>query len=259
MVARINKRSRPMTDMAPTVVEVSASQKEQLNRDGYFITDVLFDEPTLAPVRQLFEELASGQEQTRAGGVFAYSLHSQSDICRQFLSHPVFADVCRQLLGPTVFQSWNQMIFKSPAAKSADFAWHQDGYYGAYNPDGTDKEGADNISLKGNITFWLALTPATIQNGCLWALPGEHKEGLLPHRWNEERREWSGTYDTSGEVPAEMGPGQMLVFTRLTPHRSGPNTTDQPRIGYQIGYGVEPGAYDQIPFLDDGEIVDLSQ
>jgi phytanoyl-CoA hydroxylase len=244
-----------MADSTSKLVEVGEEQRAQLANAGFFITDILFDEETLAPVRRLFDEIAAPMDENRAGGVFAYALHDRSEVCRTFLRHPVFAALCSQLLGPTVFQSWNQMIFKRPGT-SGNFAWHQDGYYGAYNPDGTSAEGPENIDVTGNITFWVALTPATTDNGCLWALPGGHKKGLLPHRWNEERKEWVGTYDTSEEVPAEMNPGQILVFNRLTPHRSGANTTaDQPRIGYQVGYGIEPGPYDQLPFLADGEII----
>ena len=40
-----------------------------------------------------------------------------------------------------------------------------------------------------------------------------------------------------------------------TPHRSGANVTDAPRIGYQIGYAVEEGHYDRVPFLEGGRLV----
>jgi len=233
---------------------VTAEQLASLDANGFYITDVLFDEEQLRAVRDELLGLAESQPSNKSGGTFAYSLHLKSEACRQFLRHPVFASLCTQLLGPTIYQTWNQMIVKMPGT-GGNFAWHQDGYYGAYQPDGTPTGDSSAMSAAETLTFWVALNDSTVENGCLWALPGKHNRGLLPHRWNEAGQEWIGTYATDEEIPVELKAGQVLVFTRLTPHRSGANVTDGPRIGYQIGYAIEPGHYDRVPFLVDGELV----
>lgn len=234
---------------------VTDAQRAQLDASGFYITDVLFDDAEIASIRQELLGMAESQnEANKTGGTFAYALHQRSALCREFLRHPVFQSLCTQLLGPDVFQTWNQMIVKMPDT-GGNFAWHQDGYYGAFLPDGTPTEDRAAMDASETLTFWVALTDATIENGCLWALPGRHTEGFLPHRWNEEGNEWVGTYSTEEEIPVELTAGQMLVFTRLTPHRSGANVTDTPRIGYQIGYAVEEGHYDRVPFLAGGRLV----
>ena len=240
--------------MANDHADVTDEQRAQLDASGFYITDVLFDDVEIAAMRdELLDIATTQQEANKTGGTFAYALHQRSARSHEFLRHPVFQQLCAQLLGPDVFQTWNQMIVKMPGT-GGNFAWHQDGYYGAFTPDGTPTEDRTAMAASDTLTFWVALTDTTVDNGCLWALPGRHEDGFLPHRWNEDGQEWVGTYSTEAEIPVELTAGQILVFTRLTPHRSGANITDEARIGYQIGYAVEEGHYDRVPFLVDGEL-----
>jgi phytanoyl-CoA hydroxylase len=230
---------------------ITSAQIQQLDELGYFITDPLFPLEDLKAVEREFAKL-SEVPPDRTGGNFACFLHKTNPACAEFCRHPVFAAFCRQLLGPEVYQTWNQMIVKKPG-QAGTFGWHQDAYYGVHNPNGEiGPEHPDDDFLSGVITLWVAITRTTIDNGCLWVLPGRHKEGLLPHHWDTANKEWVGDYDTSEQVPAELAPGQMLAFTRLTPHSSGPNVSQTVRMGYQIGYSIDIGIRDMVPFIRDG-------
>lgn len=242
----------PSSDIAQPI---TADQLAQLDREGYMITPSIFPAADLAAVEAEFARLSEGPPD-RTGGNFACFLHRTSAVLAGFCRHEALVPWCRQLLGPTVFQTWNQMITKKPG-QAGTFGWHQDAYYGAYQADGSPGvERADSDFTAGNITFWIAITRTTIDNGCLWVLPGRHREGLLSHHWDKANKEWAGDYDTRDAVPAELEPGQMLVFTRLTPHSSGPNRSQTVRMGYQIGYGDSVGIRDQVPFLRDGQRVE---
>src|SRR3546814_15706462 len=59
-------------------------------------------------------------------------------------------------------------IFKQPHI-GGEVGWHQDSTF-LYT---------DSLSVVG---LWFALEDATLENGCLWALPGAHK-GPLRERW----------------------------------------------------------------------------
>jgi ectoine hydroxylase-related dioxygenase (phytanoyl-CoA dioxygenase family) len=107
------------------------------------------------------------------------------------------------------------------------------------------------------LTAWIAISRATVDNGTLWVLPGRHKEGLLPHVWDTATREWRGQFDTSWRVPAVLRPGPALMFRKYLPHASGPNLWDEPRMAYQLGFGL-PGmkkvaSPDVAPVLRGGE------
>jgi phytanoyl-CoA hydroxylase len=87
--------------------------------------------------------------------------------------------------------------------------------------------------------FWFAIDPATVENGCLWALPGGHR---LPVR-SRFRREGGATtmdmidpapYPTDGMVPLEADTGTLVLLHGLLPHRSGANRSDKPRHAYSL-------------------------
>jgi len=249
---------------------VSDAQRRQFEEAGFFITDVLFDEPTLEGVRLEFERVwkekieaaqgsdASTQELTRYRP-FLTRLHTVSPKCDAFCRHPIFLQLCRELLGADADMTWNQAIPKPPAPMDNTFAWHQDNWYALHGDYAKDS----NLDiLKANetsFTVWVAISRTIVDNGTLWVLPGRHKEGLLPHVWNEERKEWVGQFDTSWKIPAVMRAGQMLIFRKYLPHGSGANISQETRLAYQIAYSV-PGlkfgpSPDILPILRHNEAV----
>ena len=90
------------------------------------------------------------------------------------------------------------------------------------------------------IGFWFALEDATVENGCLWAVPGSHR---LPVRSRFRRDGIGGTtmdvfdpapYPREGEVPLEAAAGTMIVLHGSLPHRSGPNHSEKSRHAYTL-------------------------
>ena len=88
--------------------------------------------------------------------------------------------------------------------------------------------------------FWFALEDATIENGCLWAMPGGHKTSL---RTRFKRKEGGGTemlvldgtpLTTEGMIPLEVKKGTCIVLDGLLPHYSLPNTSGKSRQAYAI-------------------------
>lgn len=258
-------------------VTVTEEQRRQLDRDGYFITDVLFDDATLEAVRQEFKrfweaEIAAAEKTDDAHRKHwakirphMAQLDHKSPTCHAFCHHPVFAEICRQLIGPDADMTWNQAILKAPAGEQTAgtehnaLGWHQDMYY-ALNGDFKNDCNLDKLTDPVNgITCWIAITRTTVDNGTMWVLPGRHMEGLLPHVWSQERNEYQGQFDVSWRVPAVLRAGQMLIFRKYLPHYSSPNVSNEPRMAYQLGYSV-PGinkkpSVNFTPVLRDGKMV----
>lgn len=119
-------------------------------------------------------------------------------------------DIVEELLGveASVFQS--MFILKNPGAWGQP--WHQDEYYFEFD--------------RGpQIGLWLAISEATLKNGCLSVLPGSHKGEVAEHGpdkrpdSNYGYREVDGI-DDSTAVPVLMSPGDLLVFHSRLLHRS---------------------------------------
>lgn len=92
------------------------------------------------------------------------------------------------------------------------------------------------------VGFWVAIEDATLENGCMWALPGGHR---LPVRKRFRRTGDGGgatTFDTfdpepypsDGEVPLPAPKGTLILLHGLLPHRSDANRSGRPRDAYTV-------------------------
>jgi hypothetical protein len=95
----------------------------------------------------------------------AHMLHRVLPIHERFLLHPRTLDVLEALIGPDVLTLQSMLFFKQPGQPGQGF--HQDSYYIPTLPD----------TLCG---AWVALDPATEENGCLWMSVGSQNEPIYP-------------------------------------------------------------------------------
>jgi phytanoyl-CoA hydroxylase len=87
--------------------------------------------------------------------------------------------------------------------------------------------------------LWFALEDATVDNGCLWALPGGHAE---PPRKRFHRAGAGTAFEvldarplpTDGMVALEAAKGTCVVLHGLLPHRSGANRSPRSRQAYSL-------------------------
>ncbi|MDX1742519.1 MAG: phytanoyl-CoA dioxygenase family protein, partial [Ruegeria sp.] len=98
------------------------------------------------------------------------------------------------------------------------------------------------------VTAWIALSPATVANGCMDFVQGSHKNPILPHSDTySDTNLLSRGQEVAVEVAEEekthieLAPGQMSLHHGLTIHGSGPNRSDDRRIGLAIRY-LNPNA-----------------
>ena len=88
--------------------------------------------------------------------------------------------------------------------------------------------------------FWFALEDATIENGCLWAIPGGHKGGLKS-RWlrNAAGGMRFDVFDSSPWpeeklIPLEVEKGSLIILSGLLPHKSLANRSSKSRHAYTL-------------------------
>lgn len=131
------------------------------------------------------------------------------------VSHPSLVNILETVIGPDV-KCMQSMLFIKAAGKPGQ-AWHQD----------EDYIPTRDRSLTG---CWLALDDATVDNGCLWVIPGSHKPGVLwPMKYHQDKRfdcSWESydyPYSDDQAVPVEVKAGTVVVFNGYLLHRSLPN------------------------------------
>ncbi|MEZ4729546.1 MAG: phytanoyl-CoA dioxygenase family protein [Caldilineaceae bacterium] len=141
--------------------------------------------------------------------------HKLSEVMYDFLAHPTIVDVLTRTIGPNV-KCMQSMLFIKASGKPGQ-AWHQD-------------EGFIPTRDRSLGAAWIALDDATVENGCLWVLPGSHKRGLLwPHREHEDARfdcvveSFYFTNRDEDSVTVEVKAGSIVFFNGYLLHRSLPN------------------------------------
>lgn len=109
-----------------------------------------------------------------------------------------------------------------------------------------------------HVTAWVALSDASVEAGCMQALPGSHRWGAFAHDdqpgpMNMIRRGQgiSGRFDDAQGTFMPVRAGQMSLHHTDLVHASGANDSDDRRIGLAISYipahvrpigGVQPSA-----------------
>ena len=94
------------------------------------------------------------------------------------------------------------------------------------------------------VSVWVPLVPATVTNGCCWAIPGSHRWGLLDAMRGEDRNVRIGEdVEARGTpVPVEVEVGGAFFFTNLTVHASKQNTTRHCRWSVDFRYMPSPSS-----------------
>jgi phytanoyl-CoA hydroxylase len=155
-----------------------------------------------------------------------HAMHDLDPEFTAFSRNPRLAAVVGDLgiQRPLLLQS--MYIFKSPGI-GGEVVCHTDSTYLYTEP----------MSCTG---LWFALEDATLENGCMWALPGRHRDPLR----SRFLRNADGTlgyevYDSNplpaeGAVPLEARRGTLIVLHGQLPHLSGPNRSAKSRHAYTL-------------------------
>lgn len=157
-----------------------------------------------------------------------HALHVFAPAFRKVTFSDRVKDVFRglQFEDPVVMQS--MYIFKQPVI-GGEVIPHQDAWFLACKP----------LRLVG---LWLALEDATLDNGCLWFLPGSHKDGVHGSYYLVQTVEdgrvrcvYEGnkpTYDMSQFKPVPVSKGTLVVIDGCVVHWSDRNVSSDSRHAF---------------------------
>jgi hypothetical protein len=210
----------------------------QFYRDnGFLVLEDALDPDEIAGINHDAAKICRGDYGDFKGAIPAQPGDSDDAVLRRYLcihfpdrsspvmlghlSHPSQVEVLTKVIGPNV-KCMQSMLFIKASGKPGQ-AWHQDEFFIPTR----------DRSLCGG---WMALDDATVENGCLWVIPGSHRPGILwPAIRHEDRRfdcagEAVFPYADSDAIPVEVKAGSIVFFNGYLLHRSLPNTA---KTGYR--------------------------
>lgn len=207
---------------------LNAVEVEQFHKDGYvFPVDVL-SAGEVANIRGQVEA-----EEAKHGGKLLPGQRSKGHLLFKWLDNlirdPRVLDPVEQLIGPNIL-CWNTLFWIKEADHKSFVGWHQDTKYWGLSSDKV-------------VTAWMALSPASIEAGCMKVLPGSHIGDVLEHdeNYNADNmltrgQELSVEPREEDAVYMPLQPGQMSIHNYRIAHASGPNNAPDRRIGVSMHY-----------------------
>ena len=259
---------------------LTVEQLDRFHEDGYLIVEDVLTEEDLAVIEAEYGDIMDrvsaelvdqGKIRPLTGNTFSeqyieamrqlddmYDLYQHLDISLplfdgldyshtmnagpavfRLLTNPRLLDIVESVIGPEIYSNPVQHTRIKPpvrhlpgVALDANIAaalWHQDSAVIDAEADGTDM-----------LTVWLAVTDATIENGCLIVERASHREELTPHCPGTAAS--ATTYipesiiDGDRVIPMEVKAGGAVLLHKMTEHGSLDNHSDDIRWSFDLRY-----------------------
>jgi len=168
--------------------------------------------------------------------------HKISPLIHRYLSHQKIVDVLTSVISPNIKCMQSMLFVKGPG--KAGQAWHQDEFYIPTR----------DRSLIG---VWIAIDDASIENGCLWIIPG--KPEFIMRRVPNNNNEYADVdtidvsqYGTDGPIQVEIEKGSVVFFNGYTLHSSKRNKTPDSFRTALVNHYMS--AESMLPWDQDGKL-----
>lgn len=233
---------------------ISAEEWQRYERDGYLRLGRPLSKSGLAALQQRIDDIMLGKAgidynallmqvdsgsgqygdlaaQTKGfkGATLDYRKIQNLELDPLFLEamrQPLFREISAHVYGgETPIALFRAMFMNKPARKGTLLPWHQDRW--------------SFLDRDPLITVWLALDPATVANGCVQAIPGSHRLGVInPSHLSGFLTEEQARIHAPREkaVDLELEEGEAILLHNWLLHRSDVNKTDRSRRGFSVCY-----------------------
>ena len=221
---------------SPASLQAIASSEEvaSFEENGFLVVEDVLSPDELANLRAETAHICRGQrghvtglpefsdtesdDEVIAKTLCVHFVHKISDTMYDALSQPSIVDYLTALIGPNV-KCMQSMLFIKSAGKPGQ-SWHQDE---AFIP-------TRDRSLTA---AWMALDDATPENGCLWVIPGSHRQGVIwPVGEHDDERydcavgAFDFPYTDEDGIMVPVKAGSVVFFNGYLLHRSLPNYSE---------------------------------
>ncbi|HYW71984.1 MAG TPA: phytanoyl-CoA dioxygenase family protein [Pyrinomonadaceae bacterium] len=206
------------------VISIFSTREQTRTSDDYFLTSG-------DKIRFFFEEHAFNSDGTlrqnkeQSINKIGHALHDLDPVFDRFSRTREIEQLVRDLGIENALLLQSMYIFKQPHI-GGEVSCHQDATFLYTDP----------LKMVG---LWFALEDATVENGCLWAIPGGHRQGL---KSRFVRADGGARFEILDDVswpaeklqPLEVKQGTLIVLHSLLPHLSRENQSARSRHAYTL-------------------------
>jgi non-haem Fe2+, alpha-ketoglutarate-dependent halogenase len=207
---------------------LSADAVAQYRRDGFYFPVPVLSAAEARGYRDKLEAFERANGGPIAGNM-RHKVHLLFTWAAELARHPAILDAVEDVIGPDIL-CWSTSFFIKEAQSPSYVSWHQDATYWG-------------LSTSDVITAWVAFADAPVESGAMKFWPGSHLKNQLEHRDTFDKdnlltrgQEIAVDVPDGAGVDVALKAGEMSLHHVLLVHGSGPNTTDDRRIGLAIRY-----------------------
>ena len=209
---------------------ISNTRLKEYEQNGFVLEKAMFDAEEIDLLRRAAKEDRELDQHSFGrgdgeGGTVRLSLwnHPGDTLYGMFARCETIVNSAERLLEGEVYHYHSKMIMKDAKVGGA-WAWHQD--YGYWYQNG--------VLFPLLTSAFIAVDPATRENGCLQVLKGSHQLGRIDHvltgdQAGADLERVAEAQKRLETVYVEMAPGDVLFFHANLLHRSDQNKSDNPR------------------------------
>jgi hypothetical protein len=199
--------------------KLSNAEIDSFNENGYLVIKSIVTPMGLAQMQSecmeawAKEKTAFDPNKSWLQNSLLVNIHHEAPTVKKYYFGGPLVDIASEIIGPNIKGATSQLTFKMKG-NTKPFGWHQDNGYGELEPYNA-------------LTTLTALDDTDRGNGCLWLIPGSHKNGQIRVQQNEDQKKSQSEIivdaDESLAVPMEMRAGDALIFNCWMLHKSDGN------------------------------------
>jgi len=208
---------------------VTSRIADDYERDGYVFPIDVMSEARAAALRALVEKAEREHADVPvAAKAFRSHPHGVMPFLWDLAVDRAITDPVSEILGEDLLV-WSASFFTKEAHTPDFVSWHQDLHYWGLDAD-------------DEVTAWVALSPATVESGCMQFVAGshrtivEHKDTFAETNLLSRGQELAVEVDDDDATDVVLRPGQMSLHHGRLFHASRPNVSGDRRIGLAIRY-----------------------
>ena len=279
--------------------KITDKHRSLFDSQGFFVLDNIIPNDHLQLLRELSDQSVAARVNgstvgtnegtqlmgTTSGRVFIFGLEAeQPSMYRALLPDWTFQIICGLTDESSLFHTEFVVKAEDNGDEGTRFGWHQDGGYNT-----APNAGGASVPNMPHISLWCALDDMSRDNGALRVMPFNRnpvdhaiaytappRPGVAHQPIYRHQRVTAGKQNINnhiGDVSAyfgddagdvmDIGAGSVVVFSALTLHGSGINSTEKPRRALNIAYSqsILPDNDKQYPYIDfivDGKLTDAA-
>lgn len=228
---------------------VGTEQVQRYHEDGFLAVRRAFPESSVVALRSALASvtgassganiqyeggsegrLATWSEPERRAAIRkVYRFIPVSDTLRTAAQDGMIPSVVERLMGdrPVIIQ--DQAFLKPPSGREKP--WHQDDASFRLHPD------------TPIVSVWIAVDPATTENGCMCLVRGSHRHGPVRHHKIRDFQIRDEEVETARAVAVPLDPGGLLFFDGLVHHGTAQNRSSDSRWSISFHYAPATAAH----------------